>query len=120
MQQSMCCFKGAADSNLDYFKLVEGNKKEERQREGEGFKEMTSECDRREMKDVETERKKGREGCKLIGRYGGGIYEGPLFLLLECSFDTVCCSEEKERKKKLAVSFFSFRCSLWLRPVRGG
>jgi len=53
---------------------------------------MTSEGDRREMKDVETDR--GREGWRKLIEKEGEVERG-LFPFLECSLDTVCCSEEK-------------------------
>ena len=55
---------------------------------------MTSEGDRGEMKDVETdgEREGGRD--EENSESGVGL-RGPLFLFLECSLETVCCSEEK-------------------------
>lgn len=72
-----------------------------REEEGGGFEEMTSEGDRREMKDVETDEERGgREGGdeenseREREREGWGR-RGPLFLFLECSPETVCCSEEK-------------------------
>lgn len=54
---------------------------------------MTSEGDRREMKDVETDRKKGGRDEENLER-GVGL-RGPLFLFLECSPETVCCSAEE-------------------------
>lgn len=60
---------------------------------GGGFEEMTSEGDRREMKDVETDGE--REGGMNKNPERGVGLRGPLFLFLECSPETVCCSEEK-------------------------